>query len=325
MAKNMTVWESFHNMADIGEHRLIANTDECVVVRLDNETGEGDMIVYQVFDGVYLMYNDFHISYYNSEFQTIETILAIDYCREGVLQTEQDNGFSIVKKTGNVCIDSRVHHKGKVFFPTSHFHGITIGFEKNVAEKTLKEEVKGIPVDIGAIRDKFCGNGQPFLLKEDENLKSLFTALYKVPDKVRTEYFRAKVLELLVYLSAIELDDLESEKPYFYNSQIEKVNAIHKLITSAPEHDYTIEELSKRYDLSQTTLKKCFKSIYGKPIHAYMTEFRMQKAAELLKGNEKMSIGDIAFTVGYESGGKFSAAFKKTMGMTPSEYRNQPH
>ena len=45
----------------------------------------------------------------------------------------------------------------------------------------------------------------------------------------------------------------------------------------------------------------------------------------MLIKNHEMNIGDIAFFVGYESAGKFSAAFKKKCGMTPREYRKQPH
>ncbi len=60
------LWEAFHNFGEIGEYRVLAQTDECVVIRLENETGEGDMILYQVFDGIFLMYNDFHMSQYHS-------------------------------------------------------------------------------------------------------------------------------------------------------------------------------------------------------------------------------------------------------------------
>ena len=164
-----------------------------------------------------------------------------------------------------------------------------------------------------------------FFIRENETLRRLFTDLYHVPDRAKQSYFRAKVLELLVCLSAMEIENVESEKAYFYKSQIEKTNAVRQLITEDLRKDITIEELSKRFDISQTALKTCFKSIYGKPIYTWLTEYRMQKAAEMLVENENMSIGDIAFVVGYDSAGKFSGAFKKVMGMTPKEYRNQPH
>ncbi|MBR1931298.1 MAG: helix-turn-helix transcriptional regulator [Lachnospiraceae bacterium] len=325
MREDKNVWGMIHRMADIGPHRLIADTQECVIIRMENETGEGDMILYRVFEGVYLMYNDFHMEYCESEFQAAESLLAIDYCREGSIQMECVSGVYCVKKPGNVCVDSRVHHKGLMRFPTNHYHGITIGFERALAEKSLREQVSGIPVELKALRNKFCGNDLPFLIREDENLRRLFTDLYQVPEKVRQGYFRAKVLELLVYLSAVEIEDMETEKTYFYRDQIEKVNAIQKLITENLNENYTIEALAERFDISQTALKKCFRNVYGKPIHAYLKQYRMERAAELLKREREMNIGDIAFLVGYESGGKFAAAFKASMGMTPMEYRRQPY
>ena len=320
-----TVWEAFRNMGDIGAYRLVADTGDCVVIRVENETGEGDMIVHQVFDGVYLMYNDFHMSHYESLYQTIETVFAVDYCREGSLTMENENGLCQMKKTGDVCIDTRVHHKGTVRFPTNHFHGITISFENRLAEKSLMKQAAGIPVDIMAIRKKFCGNKGCYFIRENETLKRIFLDLYHVPERARKIYFRTKVLELLVCISAMEIDKVENEKPYFYKDKVEKTGAVKRLITEEIGTNFTIEELAERFDISQTALKNCFKSLYGKPIYTWLTEYRMHKAAEMLIENTGMSIGDIAFEVGYENAGKFSGAFKRFMGMTPKQYRSQPH
>ena len=101
------LWDAFHNFGEIGEYRVLAQTDECVVIRLENETGEGDMILYQIFDGIFLMYNDFHMSQYHSMYQAVDTMLAVDYCREGSLTMEWDNGMYCMKKAGCVYIDSR--------------------------------------------------------------------------------------------------------------------------------------------------------------------------------------------------------------------------
>ena len=85
MSGKSDLWDSFTSFHEIGEFKVLASTEDTVVIRVENETGEGDMIVYQVFDGVYLMYNDYHMSYYRSMYQAAETVLAIDFCREGSL------------------------------------------------------------------------------------------------------------------------------------------------------------------------------------------------------------------------------------------------
>ena len=53
----------------------IAAEGECRVLRLDDESGEGFMTMYRVFDGIYLMYNDFHMKHCISEYQNADTEL----------------------------------------------------------------------------------------------------------------------------------------------------------------------------------------------------------------------------------------------------------
>jgi len=61
-------------------------------------------------------------------------------------------------------------------------------------------------------------------------------------------------------------------------------------------------------------------AVYGKPIHAFQREYKMQAATKLLV-TTKMSIAEIAGIVGYENPNKFSTAFKEIIGQSPSEYR----
>ena len=37
--------DAFYGFGTIGEYRVLAQTDDCIVIRLENETGEGDMII----------------------------------------------------------------------------------------------------------------------------------------------------------------------------------------------------------------------------------------------------------------------------------------
>ena len=67
--------------------------------------------------------------------------------------------------------------------------------------------------------------------------------------------FKIKVMELLVFLRALELSEYKDERPYFYSSQTEKIKAVHKLLTDDLTRNYTTEELAKQFDLSTATLK----------------------------------------------------------------------
>ena len=65
---------------------LLAKSGGCSVYQLRNESGEGTMTVYEVFPGATILYNDFHMAYCDSSFETQQDLLCIDYCREGRME-----------------------------------------------------------------------------------------------------------------------------------------------------------------------------------------------------------------------------------------------
>ena len=152
-------------------------------------------------------------------------------------------------------------------------------------------------------------------------IEHIFSELYNVPLKIKKYYFKIKVLELLLYLDALELSGHTEERPYFYKGQVEKIKAIQALLTEDLTKNYTLEELSEQFDIALTPLKNCFKTVYGSPIFTYMRTYRMNYAATLLKSDKNLKIAEIAGLVGYDSPSKFSSAFHQTMGKTPLEYR----
>lgn len=84
----------------------VAAEGECRVLRLDGESGDGFMTMYRVFDGIYLMYNDFHLNSCRSEYQNEETVLCIDHCREGRIEHENSLGERYYMEAGDLRIDS---------------------------------------------------------------------------------------------------------------------------------------------------------------------------------------------------------------------------
>lgn len=97
----------------------------------------------------------------------------------------------------------------------------------------------------------------------------------------------------------------------------ERANFGDKLIENFDKR-YTIDVLSSGFLMNQTTLKAVFKKVYGKPIASYMKDYRMKKAAEILKESD-MLLFDVAGTVGC----KFSQAFKESYGVVPSRCRQE--
>lgn len=81
----------------------------------------------------------------------------------------------------------------------------------------------------------------------------------------------------------------------------------------------TIAELAKHVALNEYNLKTGFKEIYGKTIHAFLKDYKMSKARELILKRE-FQIAEIADQLGYTNVSHFIDAFKKKFGVTPKKF-----
>lgn len=78
--------------------------------------------------------------------------------------------------------------------------------------------------------------------------------------------------------------------------------------------------LSEDLHLDYSYLSSVFTRSEGKSIQHYQQEVKTERIKELLEYDE-LSIQEIAIDMGYSSPGYLSTQFKKTTGITPSQYR----
>ena len=295
--------------------------EDCKIMRMTSATGEGLMTLYCVLDGIMIMHNNFHMDSCRSDLTAKGNYICIDHCREGRIETGVSADHICCLSSGDLRIDDGRHNNGVSYFPLRHYYGLTVVIDLDKAQNALDGYISEFGVRLSDISEKYCGSKEPYVLSASPEIAHIFSELYNVPSRIRRDYFRIKILELLLFLDALETDKYKTEKPYFYRGQVEKIHAVHELMTSDLTRSYTIDELARRFDIAPTALKKCFGSVYGSPIFTYMKNCRLDRAAYLLKNEPSMKIADIAAAVGYETAGKFSAAFRKETGKTPLEYR----
>ena len=88
------------------------------------------------------------------------------------------------------------------------------------------------------------------------------------------------------------------------------------------QKDISLDEVSRVANVSPYYLSKIFKEETGETFVEYLTGLRMAHAKNLLKQRDK-SIKQICMESGYSDPNYFSRIFKKTVGVTPSEYREE--
>jgi AraC-like DNA-binding protein len=93
------------------------------------------------------------------------------------------------------------------------------------------------------------------------------------------------------------------------------LGAIHHRVNSP----WTVESIATAAGMSRSAFAARFKELLGQTPLEYVTEWRMQKAMQLLEQRDKKLI-DVAQSVGYETDTAFIKAFKRVVGANPGEY-----
>lgn len=82
--------------------------------------------------------------------------------------------------------------------------------------------------------------------------------------------------------------------------------------------DFTMSSVAKRLYMSERSLQRRFKAVFQKTFTDYITEFRLEKACEMLLLGDK--IADVAFSCGFNDPSYFSQKFKLHFGVSPSKF-----
>lgn len=295
------------------------NTEQYQLYEFKNETGSGEMCCYYVFDGIYMVYNDFHMKEISIDTQKYPAVIEINHCREGRIECEYGGKYLYLEE-GDFVIASKDTVSKRESFPISHYHGISVIIDfESITEETF-QIMRMFSISMEKLKERTCGGAKHFIMRGNDSIQHIFSELYTVHENAKLNYFKIKVIELLLFITTIDFDKNREEKQYFMRNQVKIVKKINEYLTENIDTHYTLEELAKKYNISLTVMKNCFKGIYGTSIYSYVRNLRIQKSAILLKETD-LKIADIAGMVGYDNASKFSCAFKKIIGTTPLEYR----
>jgi AraC-like DNA-binding protein len=115
----------------------------------------------------------------------------------------------------------------------------------------------------------------------------------------------------------------EAGAPDWYLGALDPVTgpaleAIHR----HPSRPWTVEALAARAHVSRAHFAKRFTEVMAQPPLRYVTERRMELAADLL-ADPAVGVAEAAAAVGYRDAFAFSTAFKRHRGLSPRAYRSR--
>lgn len=124
---------------------------------------------------------------------------------------------------------------------------------------------------------------------------------------------------------------LSEDLKRFFHQQKERENrelsgimaeAVRFIKENYTDEEIALDVVAKKVNMSYHYFSKFFKESMGKTFVDYLTELRIKKAMELLQ-LPNQSIKEVCYLVGYGDPNYFSKIFKKTTGLTPSEYKDK--
>lgn len=159
---------------------------------------------------------------------------------------------------------------------------------------------------------------ETIVVRMSSGIKNLATKILEI--KERQDLERLSLICLDTF-GKIIYELAEKQQKIEHNSGIytEGINAVEQKINSELYHKLPpIKELSKLALMSESSLKRHFRWVFGKPIYEYYLEIKMMHAKDMLSQN-KTSISEIARTLGYQKASSFTKIFKKHFGCLPSD------
>lgn len=150
-------------------------------------------------------------------------------------------------------------------------------------------------------------------------------------DTLRQAFFATKVVPAKQHEAVVKLLSIFAQHLSMLSNQVvvQHENAEPPVITRAKEYiqehqteNLRLGQVAKACNTSTFYFCKMFKKVTGINFTDYLSRVRIEKSKNLLL-NPNLRVSEIAFEVGFQSLTHFNRVFKKILGQSPTEYRDQ--
>jgi len=136
---------------------------------------------------------------------------------------------------------------------------------------------------------------------------------------LKASYLKAKVAELLIQVLSVQVRSSSTQTVSEQDRRsLEKVR---DLLSRNLKASYSIEELAVIAGMNRTKLQHEFKNLFSKTIYTFLLDLKMTEAKTMLTKENKLSLKEIAASLGYKHANHFSAAFKKKFSLSPAHFK----
>jgi AraC-like DNA-binding protein len=196
-----------------------------------------------------------------------------------------------------------------------HYKGFRINFSNSKVERMVEEF--GIKINV------FSQKKTNFSMRHFEiapECKIIIEQILRCHYNkgIRHLYIESKVYEVFAYCMDALQDKLKSDALFLSKSDIENLRKAKEIVDNHISNPITLAKLSRMAYLNEYKLKIGFKTLFGKPVYAYLLDKRME-CARLLLEKGTFHVYEVAEMAGYSDSSSFSKAFFKRYGYRPTD------
>ena len=244
------------------------------------------------------------------------------FCRSGTISVTKTDGQILSADHRSILLLSSVSSLREVRI-VGPLNGILVSVDAARARESLRaicSLLGDLVLDTRQVKRQMAERDGCALIHATPWSQAVFSYIEGLPQKEQGRYCALKSVELLYLLCTHEnFWDARSKSAHPDNDLAHTAIRVCAYMESHLEEKLTIANLSRQFCVSPTSLKACFRRLYGQPLHAWLQEARMKRAEELLR-TASMPVIQVAQAVGYDGANQFSVAFKRRYGVTPRQY-----
>ena len=245
------------------------------------------------------------------------------FCMRGAVTLTRQDGSLLTAGAQQVLILTDLTDLAGASVDTP-LEGVLVAVDARGARESLESIchlLGGLTLDTGRVRRWMSSRGGFTVEGPTPWSRAAFADLVRLPQTERARWCVWKSVEMLYLLSAQEEPEIEAPPDSLPDRNLARSLAeTRRYMEEHLDEPLTIPTLSRRACLSATTFKEEFRRMYGLPVHTWLRQRRMERAAELLH-TPGLSLETVAQAVGYSSVSQFAATFRRYYGVTPGKYR----
>ena len=246
--------------------------------------------------------------------------LEINVCASGVLKTSTQRGEYIVREGDAVLVNANVLHRNEAFEGAPGVCVQTHMFDRSlVAAAELPQRRYVAPVVECTLLDALP------LLRENAEHRAVLEALDRAFAAAGEEKdgYELEICGLLnrawqgIYALALPVIGARQPLPRMETARLKRMLGF---IRDHFAEDISPADIAASAGVCERECFRCFKQELGTTPLATLTDFRLRKAAELLRETDR-SVSDIAAACGFANSSYFGKVFRSRMNLSPLAYR----